>query len=229
MLRIENSDVVFRTEKEKFIAVADNIAELHEKRQPVLVGTISIEKSERLSQILKRKGVRHVVLNAKHHEREAEIVAQAGRKGTVTISTNMAGRGTDILLGGNPEFMARQELVKKGQRARHQRGRRRHQSHGAGRDCCASTTRARNSRVAEADWDADVQGATPKRAQQEHDEVIAAGRPAHPGHRAARVAAHRQSAARTRRPPGRSRRVALLPLARRRPDAHLRRRVDRAR
>ena len=114
MLRLENPDVVFRTEKEKYKAAADDIALLHEKKQPVLVGTTSIEKSERLSAILQRKGVRHVVLNAKFHEREAEIVAQAGRLGMVTIATNMAGRGTDILLGGNPEFMTRQELVKKG-------------------------------------------------------------------------------------------------------------------
>jgi preprotein translocase subunit SecA len=113
MLRLENPDVVFRTEKEKYKAVADDIALLHEQKQPVLVGTTSIEKSERLSAILARKGVKHVVLNAKFHEREAEIVAQAGRVGMVTISTNMAGRGTDILLGGNPDFMARQELVKK--------------------------------------------------------------------------------------------------------------------
>ena len=115
MLRIENSDVVFRTAKEKYFAVADEIARLHEEKQPVLVGTTSIEKSELLSEILKRKGVRHVVLNAKFHEKEAEIVAQAGRLGMVTIATNMAGRGTDILLGGNSEFMARQELVKKSQ------------------------------------------------------------------------------------------------------------------
>src|SRR5580692_1232416 len=115
MRRLENADVVYRTEKEKYKAVADDIAALHEKKQPVLVGTTSIEKSERLSGILQRQGVRHVVLNAKFHEREAEIVAQAGRLGMVTISTNMAGRGTDILLGGNPDFMARQELVKKGQ------------------------------------------------------------------------------------------------------------------
>lgn len=115
MRRLENADVVYRTEKEKYKAVADDIAILHEKKQPVLVGTTSIEKSERLSGILQRKGVRHVVLNAKFHEREAEIVAQAGRLGMVTISTNMAGRGTDILLGGNPDFMARQDLVKKGQ------------------------------------------------------------------------------------------------------------------
>jgi preprotein translocase subunit SecA len=114
MLRIENSDIVYRTEKEKYTAVADSIAELHESGQPVLVGTTSIEKSERLSTILQRKGVRHVVLNAKFHEREAEIVAQAGRIGMVTIATNMAGRGTDILLGGNAEFMTRQQLVKQG-------------------------------------------------------------------------------------------------------------------
>jgi preprotein translocase subunit SecA len=114
MLRLENPDVMYRSEAEKYKALADDIAQLHEKKQPVLVGTVSIEKSERLSGILQRKGVRHVVLNAKFHEREAEIVAQAGRLGMVTIATNMAGRGTDILLGGNAEFMARQELVKKG-------------------------------------------------------------------------------------------------------------------
>jgi preprotein translocase subunit SecA len=113
MRRLENADVVFRTAKEKYFAVADEISRLHEIQQPVLVGTTSIEKSELLSQILARKGVRHVVLNAKYHEREAEIVAQAGRLGMVTIATNMAGRGTDILLGGNPDFVARQELVKK--------------------------------------------------------------------------------------------------------------------
>ena len=115
MRRLENPDVVFRTSKEKYLAVADEIARLHQDKQPVLVGTTSIEKSELLSDILKRKGVRHVVLNAKFHEKEAEIVAQAGRLGMVTIATNMAGRGTDILLGGNSEFMARQDLVKKAQ------------------------------------------------------------------------------------------------------------------
>ena len=114
LLRKENPDIVYRTEKEKYFAAADEIQRLHESNQPVLVGTTSIEKSERLSELLKKKGTRHVVLNAKFHEREAEIVAQAGRKGAVTIATNMAGRGTDILLGGNPEFMAKQECVKKG-------------------------------------------------------------------------------------------------------------------
>jgi len=115
MLRLENADVIFRTEKEKYFAVADEIQKLNETNQPVLVGTTSIEKSERIDQLLKKKGIKnHVVLNAKFHEREAEIVAQAGRTGAITIATNMAGRGTDILLGGNPEFMAKQELVKKG-------------------------------------------------------------------------------------------------------------------
>jgi len=112
MQRLENPDIVYRTAKEKYFAVAEEIARLHAEKQPVLVGTTSIEKSELLSDILKKKGVRHVVLNAKFHEKEAEIVAQAGRLGMVTIATNMAGRGTDILLGGNSEFMARQDLVK---------------------------------------------------------------------------------------------------------------------
>src|SRR5690242_19223388 len=114
LLRIENADIVYRTEKEKYFAVADEIKKLNEQGQPILVGTTSIEKSERISEQLKEKGIKHVVLNAKYHEREAEIVAQAGRLGMVTIATNMAGRGTDILLGGNAEFMAKQELVKKG-------------------------------------------------------------------------------------------------------------------
>ena len=112
--RVENADTVYRTEKEKYLAAADEIQQLNQKGQPVLVGTTSVEKSERLSEILRKKNVKHVVLNAKYHEKEAEIVAQAGRKGVITIATNMAGRGTDILLGGNPEFMAKQECFKKG-------------------------------------------------------------------------------------------------------------------
>ena len=110
MIREDCPDVVYKTEKGKFNAVINDIIEHHEKGQPVLVGTITIEKSEQLSAMLKRRGIKHEVLNAKYHEKEAEIVAQAGRKGAVTIATNMAGRGTDILLGGNAEFMARAEM-----------------------------------------------------------------------------------------------------------------------
>jgi preprotein translocase subunit SecA len=114
MIRLENSDVVYRTEEEKFRNAAKEIKALHEKGQPVLVGTISVQKSEHLSGILKKIGVKHEVLNAKNHEREAHIVAQAGRKGAVTVSTNMAGRGTDILLGGNPDVLLEDRLKKYG-------------------------------------------------------------------------------------------------------------------
>ena len=109
--REEEPDTVYRTEKEKYEAIVGDIIEKQQEGRPVLVGTVSIEKSERLSKLLKLRGIKHVVLNAKYHAQEAEIVAQAGRKGTVTIATNMAGRGTDILLGGNPEFMARQQAL----------------------------------------------------------------------------------------------------------------------
>ena len=110
LIRDEYEDVIYRTEREKFIAVVDEIRECNAQGRPVLVGTTSIEKSERLSTLLKRKRIKHVVLNAKYHEREAEIISQAGKAGSVTIATNMAGRGTDIILGGNPEFQARLKL-----------------------------------------------------------------------------------------------------------------------
>jgi preprotein translocase subunit SecA len=155
MVRKEFSDVVYRTEEEKFRNAAKEIKTLQEKGQPVLVGTISVEKSERLSALLKKTGVKHEVLNAKHHEREAHIVAQAGRKGAVTVSTNMAGRGTDILLGGNPEFMAKEALRKQG------------------KDPDALQTSAVGTQE-RADWDA----ALLKYKQEtdaEHDEVVAAG------------------------------------------------------
>ena len=114
MIRIDHPDVVYKTEQAKYNAVIDQILKCHEKGQPVLVGTISIEKSEILSSMLRRKGIKHEVLNAKYHEREAQIVAQAGQFGAVTIATNMAGRGTDIMLGGNAEFLAKAELSKLG-------------------------------------------------------------------------------------------------------------------
>ncbi|MBR1431733.1 preprotein translocase subunit SecA [Ruminococcus sp.] len=113
VIRIDHNDQVYTTEKGKYAAIIDKIIECHEKGQPILVGTVSIEKSELLSAMLKRKGIKHEVLNAKHHAKEAEIVAQAGKYGAVTIATNMAGRGTDIMLGGNAEFLARAELRKR--------------------------------------------------------------------------------------------------------------------
>src|SRR4029077_17903810 len=123
LIRIENPDVVYRTEAEKFEAAVNDIiledskwrggiCQFHESGQPVLVGSISIEKSEKIAELLKKTGIPHQVLNAKQHEREAKIIAQAGRKGAVTVSTNMAGRGTDILLGGNPEAMTREYALK---------------------------------------------------------------------------------------------------------------------
>jgi preprotein translocase subunit SecA len=173
LLRVENPDVVYRTEKEKFKAAADNIGELNEKGQPVLVGTVSIEKSERLSAILQRKGIRHVVLNAKQHEREAEFVAQAGRLGMVTIATNMAGRGTDILLGGNPEFMARQELVKQG------RARALSVAEGAINPMAPAGFlrfyyQGQEFEISEADWNTTF-AVHNEAAQKEHEEVIAKG------------------------------------------------------
>ena len=114
VIRIDHPDVVYKTEAGKFRAIIRQVMACHEKGQPVLVGTISIEKSEILSKLLKREGIPHSVLNAKHHEQEAQIVAQAGKLGAVTIATNMAGRGTDIMLGGNAEYLARADLVKAG-------------------------------------------------------------------------------------------------------------------
>jgi preprotein translocase subunit SecA len=172
--RLENPDLVYRTEKEKYFAAADEIQKLNQSGQPVLVGTTSIEKSERLSDLLKKKGIRHVVLNAKHHEKEAEFVAQAGRKGMVTIATNMAGRGTDILLGGNPEFVAKTECVKKGtaQPLRAAQGKIR-----IGVDDTQSTVwyYAGNEYAVPADQWNDVFQRYKSQTDREHDEVIATG------------------------------------------------------
>jgi preprotein translocase subunit SecA len=173
MQRIENADVVYRTAQEKYFAVADEISRLHAEKQPVLVGTTSIEKSELLSEILKRKGVRHVVLNAKFHEKEAEIVAQAGRLGMVTIATNMAGRGTDILLGGNSDFMARQDLVRK-QQARAVSAAEGAISPVAGPGMVRFYYTGQEFETTQAAWDAAV-AAHESAAKAEHDKVIEAG------------------------------------------------------
>jgi preprotein translocase subunit SecA len=173
MRRLENPDVVYRTAQEKYFAVADEISRLHTEKQPVLVGTTSIEKSELLSEILKRKGVRHVVLNAKFHEKEAEIVAQAGRLGMVTIATNMAGRGTDILLGGNSEFMARQDLVRKSQ-ARAVSAAEGAISPVAGPGMVRFYYTGQEFETTQAAWDAAI-AAHESAAKAEHEKVIEAG------------------------------------------------------
>ena len=223
MLRLENPDVVFRTEKEKYKAVADNIAELHEKGQPVLVGTTSIEKSERLSAILQQKGVRHVVLNAKFHEREAEIVAQAGRLGMVTISTNMAGRGTDILLGGNPDFMTRKELVDK------KKARAISVAEGAINPMAPPGFQrfyyqGQEFEISDAEW-AETNVVHAAAAQKDHEAVIAAGGLFILGterHESRRIDNQLRGRAGRQGDPGE---IALLSFARRRPDAHLRQAV----
>ena len=199
MIRADQADLVYRTEEAKYNAVVADIVERHEAGQPVLVGTISVEKSEYLSQQLKRQGITHEVLNAKQHAREASIVAEAGRKGAVTVATNMAGRGTDIMLGGNPEFRAIAALKARGldpeetpEEYEEALGRGARRRRGGGRD------RARRGR-------------RPRWALR-------------PRHRAARVAAHRQPAPRPVRSPGRPGRVPVLPLPPGPPHAAVQRR-----
>ena len=171
MKRIEFNDIVYRTEEEKFRNAAKEIQECNAKGQPVLVGTISVTKSERLSTILTRLGVKHEVLNAKNHEREAFIIAQAGRYAAVTVSTNMAGRGTDILLGGNPDFLAQEECLKKGYLES--------MPEGAGglvadRDFYYFQRGARNYRVPMPQW-TEIFQKHKAVCDEEHDKVVAAG------------------------------------------------------
>ena len=216
--RIEEPDTVYRTEKEKYEAIVADIIEQQAKGRPALVGTVSIEKSERLSKLLKLRGIKHVVLNAKYHAQEAEIVAQAGRKATVTIATNMAGRGTDILLGGNAEFMARQQTLAEEVAEKLPKG----QEKFVDDDEFVYFFHLDNFyRVPRAHYER-IFGAFKRQTDAEHDEVVNLGGLHIVGDRAPRSAPHRQPAARPRRPSGRPGFVTLLSLARRRPDAHLR-------
>jgi preprotein translocase subunit SecA len=169
--RIEEPDLVYRTEREKWEAIVEDIAAKQTEGRPVLVGTVSIEKSERLSGMLKRKGIKHVVLNAKYHAQEAEIVAQAGRKGTITIATNMAGRGTDILLGGNPEHMARQQALAEGVAEKLARGEEKYVDDDEFVYFFMVDT---FYRVKRADWDR-IFGFFRRQCADEHKEVVALG------------------------------------------------------
>ena len=218
MVRIEEPDLVYRTEAEKWAAIVDDIIKTTEQGRPALVGTVSIEKSERVSNMLKRKGTKHIVLNAKYHAQEAEIVAQAGRKGAVTIATNMAGRGTDILLGGNAEYMARQQSLNEEVAEKVAKGEEKYVDD----DEYVNFFHVDSFyRVKRADWDR-IFTHFKRQSRRGAQGSRQPRRPAHHRHRAPRSAAHRQPAARPRRPPGRPGLVPLLPVARRRPDAHLR-------
>jgi preprotein translocase subunit SecA len=172
MIRKENTDIVYRTEEEKFRNAAKEIEAIHATGQPILVGTISVEKSERLAAILKKMGVKHEVLNAKNHEREASIVAQAGRRGMVTVSTNMAGRGTDILLGGNAEFMTKDECLKR--KVAERLSEDEEQKYIADEHFYYFTHHDQFYRVPRAEWD-EIYNGFKAETDKEHDEVIALG------------------------------------------------------
>ncbi len=201
--RVDQPDLVYRTEEAKYDAVTDDIAERHAKGQPILVGTVSVEKSEHLSEKLRKRGIPHSVLNAKVHADEAKIVAMAGHKGAVTVATNMAGRGTDIMLGGSVEFLADAELRKRG-----------------------LEPTGETADEYEAAWPGTVEKIKAQVAA-EHDEVTVGRRPLRRRHRAARVASYRQPAARSFRSPGGPGRVAVLPVARGRADAAVQVRLGR--
>ena len=175
IVRADYEDLVYKTEREKFTAVINEILEHHEAGQPILVGTTSVEKSGAIAASSRKKEIPHNVLNAKHHENEAYVVAQAGRKGAITVSTNMAGRGTDIILGGNPEMLAKLKFKEQN----------------------------RIPEAEPEAFDEARRGARASSCKAEGDEVRRARRPLHPRHRAPRVAPHRQPAPRPRRPPGR--------------------------
>jgi len=201
MVRKDQPDLVYRTVDSKYAAIIEDIAERHAEGQPVLVGTVSVEKSETLSGLLKRRGIPHTVLNAKHHADEAHIVAQSGRRGAVTVATNMAGRGTDIMLGGSVEFLADEELRRQG------------------------LDPVEHTDEYEAAW-GDMLERMKEQVHSEHDEVNDVGG-LYVRNRAARVTTHRQPAARPFRPAGRPGGVPVLPVARGRPDAPVQVRLGR--
>jgi preprotein translocase subunit SecA len=211
-IRLDHHDVVYKTEDGKYRAVIEQIIECHEKGQPVLVGTISIEKSELLSKMLKKRGIKHNVLNAKQHEKEAEIIAQAGKFGAVTIATNMAGRGTDIMLGGNADYLARNDLRKAGSP----------RSSSPRPPATPTPTTRRFSPPAQlyADKQAEHKARSPPRPTRSRPRAACSSR-----HRAPRIPPYRQPAARPFRPAGRPRREPLLHLHDRRHDAPVRRRA----
>ena len=216
LVRIEEPDLIYRTSQEKYNAIVDDIIATQGAGRPVLAGTVSIEKSERLSGLLKRRGVKHTVLNAKYHDKEAEIVAQAGREGTVTIATNMAGRGTDILLGGNPEHMARRQALSEGVAERLPAGEQKFVDD----DEFAYFSHDGFYRVPRVDWDGSSR--KPRRRPRPSTRVSSrrADSTSLPPSGMKRGGSTISYGA--RRPPGRSGIVPVLSVARGRSDAHLR-------
>ncbi len=219
IVRKDQPDLVYKNEAGKFRAVVGDIEDCHKRGQPVLVGTVSVEKSEVVANLLKQKGLPFNVLNAKQHQREASIVAQAGRKGAITIATNMAGRGTDILLGGNPEAMAKDALQEEKDKLAAEAAVRRAERCRRDRRSVPRLEPARVRRGQALPGAArEVQGRVRGRARGGARRRRAQDR----RHRAPRVAPHRQPAPRSRRSPGRSGLVAVLPVAAGRPAADLR-------